>query len=143
MDDLQRRQTLALNASIGIYRTASTLEALARQDVQCYGLNVTEFSVLELLFHKGAQSIQVIKEKILIASSSTTYVIDQLVKKGYVERIPSDRDRRVIHVVLTAEGEKLIQTIFPTHAQVLTNAFERLSDEELQQLQKLLRKIND
>lgn len=140
---MQRRQTLALNASIGIYRTASTLEALARQDVQCYGLNVTEFSVLELLFHKGAQSIQVIKEKILIASSSTTYVIDQLVKKGYVERIPSDRDRRVIHVVLTAEGEKLIQTIFPTHAQVLTNAFERLSDEELQQLQKLLRKIND
>jgi DNA-binding MarR family transcriptional regulator len=63
--------------------------------------NITEFSVLELLLHKGPQTIQKIKEKILIASSSTTYVIDQLHKKGYVTRTPSEKDRRITYVELT------------------------------------------
>jgi MarR family 2-MHQ and catechol resistance regulon transcriptional repressor len=74
-------QSEALKAYIGLLRTSSQLEQIAKQDVACYNLNITEFSVLELLFHKGAHTTQGIKEKILIASSSTTYVIDQLVKK--------------------------------------------------------------
>ncbi|MFU1862641.1 MarR family winged helix-turn-helix transcriptional regulator, partial [Enterococcus faecium] len=79
----------------GLLRTSHRLEQLAKQDVTCYDLNITEFSVLELLLHKGPQTIQKIKEKILIASSSTTYVIDQLHKKGYVTRTPSEKDRRI------------------------------------------------
>lgn len=89
------QQQEALKAYIGLLRTSHRLEQLAKQDVTCYDLNITEFSVLELLLHKGPQTIQKIKEKILIASSSTTYVIDQLHKKGYVTRTPSEKDRRM------------------------------------------------
>lgn len=74
-------QEEALKVYIGLLRSSSHLEQVAKQDVRCYGLNLTEFSVLELLYHKGTHTTQAIKEKILIASSSTTYVIDQLVKR--------------------------------------------------------------
>ena len=119
------QQQEALKAYIGLLRTSHRLEQLAKQDVTCYDLNITEFSVLELLLHKGPQTIQKIKEKILIASSSTTYVIDQLHKKGYVTRTPSEKDRRI------------------THAKRIAEAFEQLSSEELTLLQKTLRKITN
>ena len=46
-----------------------------------------------------------VKNKILIASSSTTYVIDQLVKKGYVKRELCQADKRVTYAEITEEGK--------------------------------------
>src|SRR5690606_40391428 len=68
-----------------------------------YGLNLTEFGVLELLYHKGPQPIQVIGKKVLLASSSITYVIDKLEEKELIVRESCPRDRRVIHVRLTED----------------------------------------
>lgn len=48
------QQQEALKAYIGLLRTSHRLEQLAKQDVTCYDLNITEFSVLELLLHKGS-----------------------------------------------------------------------------------------
>jgi len=45
-------------------------------------LNITEFSVLEVLFLQGKQTIQQIGTSILISSGSMTYVIDKLEDKG-------------------------------------------------------------
>ena len=76
------RTTESLNAFIGLNRTTDHLEQIVRADVQRYGLNVTEFAVLELLYSKGEQPIQKIGKRVLIASSSITYVVDKLVEKG-------------------------------------------------------------
>ena len=84
-----------------------------------------------------------IKRGETIASSSTTYVIDQLHKKGYVTRTPSEKDRRITYVELTEAGKTLIKEIFPTHAKRIAEAFEQLSSEELTLLQKTLRKITN
>lgn len=134
-------QEEALKAYIGLLRTASRLEQVAKKDVLCYGLNITEFSVLELLYHKGTHTTQAIKEKILIASSSTTYVVDQLVKKGCVRRESSQEDQRVTYVRITEAGRALMEKIFPSHAQKIAASFSELSSEELQQLKTILRKI--
>lgn len=134
-------QEEALKAYIGLLRTASRLEQVAKKDVRCYGLNITEFSVLELLYHKGIHTTQAIKEKILIASSSTTYVVDQLVKKGCVRRELSQEDQRVTYVSITEAGRALMEKIFPSHAQKIAASFSELSSEELQQLKTILRKI--
>ncbi|MFB8636994.1 MarR family winged helix-turn-helix transcriptional regulator [Enterococcus casseliflavus] len=134
-------QEEALKAYIGLLRTASRLEQVAKKDVRCYGLNITEFSVLELLYHKGTHTTQAIKEKILIASSSTTYVVDQLVKKGCVRRESSQEDQRVTYVRITEAGRALMEKIFPSHAQKIAASFSELSSEELQQLKTILRKI--
>ena len=56
-------QEEALKVYIGLLRSSSHLEQVAKQDVRCYGLNLTEFSVLELLYHKGTHTTQAIKEK--------------------------------------------------------------------------------
>lgn len=62
------------------------MKKIAQQDVKQYGLNITEFEVLELLYSKGPQPIQRIRERVLIASSSISYVVTQLEEKGYLNR---------------------------------------------------------
>lgn len=136
------KERYALPLYIRLLRTSTQLEHLAKQDVVTYGLNITEFSVMELLYHQGRHTTQSVKEKILIASSSTTYVIDQLVKKGYVLREKNTEDKRVIELCLSTSGEQLMQEIFPKHAQTIRQKFDVLSIEEMKQLQTLLKKLN-
>ncbi|MGX7025805.1 MarR family winged helix-turn-helix transcriptional regulator [Vagococcus hydrophili] len=136
------RRDQALGSFIGLMRGSSKLEKIVKKDVACYQLNLTEFSVMELLFHKGKQTTQGIKEKILIASSSTTYVIDQLEKKSYVDRLVDSEDKRVTFVTLSQKGQKLMEEIFPTHAKTIETSFSGLNDNELEQLLKLLAKLN-
>lgn len=136
------RQSESLKAFVGIRRTSDKFNQLDRLTTQQHNLNLNEFAVLELLLHKGDTPIQQIKEKILIASSSTTYIIDQLVKKGLVTRVPCGQDRRVTYASLTPSGKELIESIFPIHAQVIEEVFEVLSDDELLHLKTLLKRIS-
>ena len=135
------RKEKSLQALIGILRTSSTLEQIVRKDVACYGLNMTEFSVLELLYHKGRQTTQTIKNKILIASSSTTYVVDQLEKKEHVRRDICKEDKRVTYVEITESGKALMDEIFPLHAKKIETCFGKLTEDELVQLKELLKKV--
>ena len=49
------------------------------------------FAVMEFLYSKGEKSIQEIRDRILLASGSATYVVDNLEKKGYINRKVSQR----------------------------------------------------
>ncbi|WP_436885792.1 MarR family winged helix-turn-helix transcriptional regulator [Mammaliicoccus sciuri] len=132
----------SLKALVGIKRTNDTLDRIVKQDMKNYGLNITEFAVMELLYHKGDQPIQKVKQRILIASSSTTYVIDQLVKKGYVTRRQDEQDKRITYAVLTESGHELMECIFPQHAETIEKAFSILDDEELAIFRRALKKIS-
>ncbi|MBO0438236.1 MarR family winged helix-turn-helix transcriptional regulator [Vagococcus fluvialis] len=137
-----RRENKELGAFIGIMRGSSKLERIVKRDVSLYQLNITEFSVMELLFHQGRQTTQTIKDKILIASSSTTYVIDQLEKKGCVTRITNPADKRITYVELSEKGRTLMEEIFPLHVNTISDCFSSLEEEELTQFVKTLAKIN-
>ncbi len=132
----------SLKALVGIKRTNDTLDRIVKQDMKNYGLNITEFAVMELLYHKGDQPIQKVKQRILIASSSTTYVIDQLVKKGYVTRRQDEQDKRITYAVLTESGHELMERIFAQHAETIEKAFSILDDEELAIFRRALKKIS-
>lgn len=140
--DVMDRTKSSLNAFIGLNRTVDFLEQIVRTDVQRYGLNLTEFEVMELLYNKGDQPIQRIGQRVLIASSSITYVVDKLEEKGFVIRIRNERDKRVINASLTDQGRAMMDDIFPEHATTLTSTFSVLTDEEMAMLQQALKKIS-
>jgi len=134
-------EELALKLFIVMNRALEAIRKQATKDVKKYGLNLTEFAVLELLFHKGPQPIQVIGKKVLLASSSITYVIDKLADKGFIVREACPKDRRVIYVKLTEKGETHLEEIFPQHRQAIAQIFANLSTEEKQSAINLIKSI--
>ena len=139
-EDVEQRSQ-ALHAVTVLLRASRSLEDLLKKDVAQFELNATEFAVLEFLYHKGEQPIQVIGKKILLSSSSITYVIDRLEQKGYVKRRGCPNDRRVIHVGITEEGDTLMKKVFPEHEQKMNELFSSISSDELQKMIEHLKTI--
>ncbi|MGG0177940.1 MarR family winged helix-turn-helix transcriptional regulator [Gottfriedia acidiceleris] len=110
-------------------------------NIKCFGLNLTEFAVLELLYHKGDQPIQQIGKRILISSGNMTYVLDKLEARRYIKRIHCPKDRRVIYAALTKEGRSVISCIFPAHSEMIHNLFSQLNSVEKDMLIYLLKKV--
>lgn len=127
---------------IGIMRASNLLVDDLKKTLKNYPINATEFSVMEFLYSKGEKSIQEIRDRILLASGSATYVVDNLEKKGYVIRKISQKDKRVTYIGLTETGMKLIDEIFPTHKKNTKKIFEKINDKELVILKEILKKIN-
>jgi MarR family 2-MHQ and catechol resistance regulon transcriptional repressor len=121
-----------LKALMVMVRAVDALHEVIKKDVAQWGLNPTDFSVLELLFHRGRQPIQLIGTKVLITSSSTTYVIDKLEKKNYGFRKACPEDRCVTFAELTSKGQQLMETIFPEHEQAINQVFHGIDLSDLE-----------
>lgn len=135
------RDEASLRALTILLRASSSVSSMLKKDMQSYGLNPTEFTVMEVLYSKGAQPIQVIGNKVLLASSSITYVIDQLEKKTYVERKVNENDRRITLVSLTPSGQEFMEKSFPQHSEIIQELFGELPQEEIESLSESLKLI--
>lgn len=133
---------LSLKLFVVLSRTFATVSEVVKQDIKTYGLSLSEFGTLELLYHKGQQRIQDIGKKILLTSGSMTYVVDQLVKKGLVFRNTCKEDKRITYIELSEKGTCLLKDIFPQHECCITELFSTLSKEEIVQLTENLKQIS-
>lgn len=130
-----------LKAFTVLYRATNAIQDASKKEMITNDLNLTEFAVLELLYNKGDQPIQIIGKKVLIASSSITYVVDKLEKKGFVQRVNCPKDRRVTFASLTKQGKELMDSIFPQHAERIAAIFNVLNKQEIDQLTNLLKRV--
>ncbi|MFG6121352.1 MULTISPECIES: MarR family winged helix-turn-helix transcriptional regulator [Thalassobacillus] len=137
----QKKEDPSLKLFVVLSKAERSVEDLVKKDIQRYGLNATEFGVLELLYHQGEQPLQKIGEKILLASGSITYVVDKLEKKAYLERIPCPNDRRITYAAITPKGEKMLNDIFPDHWKQIEQITDGLTEEEKLQAIELLKKL--
>ena len=124
-----------------LMQTSRAIQDRIRADMANYNLSITEFAVLEVLFHKGKQTIQQVAKSILISSGSMTYVIDKLEQKGLLKRNACPEDRRVIHVTLTDTGTDLMNEIMPKHEGFVDYIFESLDKDETEIIVNLLKKV--
>ncbi|WP_274653050.1 MarR family winged helix-turn-helix transcriptional regulator [Paenibacillus humicola] len=131
----------ALQLFVVLSRAYQWVAAHAQKDIKSYGLNPTEFGVLELLYHKGEQPLQQIGEKILMSSGNITYVVDKLEKKGFVRRVACPTDRRVIFAEITAQGRQFLDDVFPQHTDAIRKATEGLTPQERAEAIALLKKL--
>ena len=75
--------------------------------------------------------------------SSTTRLIDWLVRAGLVERIPDPHDRRVVRVHMTRSGEQLYQIGMDYNRQQIARLLKDFSATEQAQLLRLMNKLLD
>jgi MarR family transcriptional regulator, 2-MHQ and catechol-resistance regulon repressor len=131
----------ALNLWIKLARAYSVFNKASVHDIRGYGLTQPQFGALECLGHLGAMSIGELSRKMLVSGGNMTCVIDNLEKEGLVSRSADRNDRRTVIVELTDLGKQTFEEIFPRHAEFISSVAEALSEEELDQLSGLLKKL--
>ncbi|KMK78158.1 MarR family winged helix-turn-helix transcriptional regulator [Alkalihalobacillus pseudalcaliphilus] len=134
-----KKENLSLKLFIVLLRASRAIADCNERKIKTFGVNKTEFAVLELLYHKGEQPIQKIGKKVLLSSGSITYVVDKLEQKGYLQRKYSAKDRRVIYAVITDVGKAFIEEIFPENEEAIEELLSVLTEKEKESLIKKLK----
>ena len=125
---------------IVLSRCYRALSHVAERSIAEAGLCLSDFAALEALLHKGPLTITEIQAKVLLASGSMTAAVDRLESKGLVVRRNTPNDRRAKILELTAEGNRVVETVFRSHAAELEAAMAILNQTEKNQLYGLLKK---
>ena len=124
-DSTLLRDAEALHAALS--RLLRVYQFRDRDKICCYDISVTQCYALEELVEKGPSRSHALAEVLLLDKSTTTRVVDALVRKGYVKRRPDPDDARAVSLAVTAEGRKL---------------YEKINDELIQQQVELLRDMD-
>lgn len=141
IENKEKDVQLSLKLFVVLTRTLESIQKQVIKDIKSRGLNKTEFGVIELLYNKGDHPIQKIGERLLLASSSITYVVDKLEAKKLLERKSCPKDRRITHAALTNDGIALMDEIFPKHKLVLHEIFGGLNTDEKELMLVQLKKL--
>lgn len=134
-------QPLALKLWVVLSRAHNALGEQLQASVAAHDLTLTEFGILEVLYHKGPLLLGEVQRRILVSSGGVTYLMDRLERKGLVERRECPGDRRARYAALTTEGERLISRIFPQHAACIDRLMSALGPEEQGTVVELLRRL--
>ena len=134
-------EDLNLKTLIALSRCTQNVHRREYKTIKEGGLTVSQFAVLEILYHKGDLRVCEITEKILSTAGNMTVVIDNLIKQNLVKRTIDSNDRRVNLISLTEEGKKHIGGIFPKHLDNINEIFSVLTSEEKKDLVRLLKKL--
>lgn len=135
------RTVLALDTFIKFTRAANALENRLVRRGNIEDLTMSQFGVLETLFHLGPLCQGAISAKLLRSTGNVTLVLDNLEKRGLVVRKRETSDRRQVTISLTPSGQELIQAIFPRQAAGIAEELNALTPTEQLELGRLCKKL--
>jgi len=106
-------------------------------------LTHTEMETMKFLHDKRNTTMKSVADHLHIKPPSTTPVIDSLVKKGIVKRVPDHKDRRVVYIRITTKGLKSLQKKYKTIHKTIKKIFGELAEKDKKNLIKIFEKIHD
>ena len=125
-------------------RTAALLQPKLEAVFSEFGLSYWEFDVLATLRRSGAPYCLAptqLFSTLMVTSGTMTHRMNQLEKRGLIERQANENDARSKLVRLSAQGLDIINRAIEVHVDNETRLFSALSDEQLQQLDQRLRQV--
>ncbi|MGC6770386.1 fatty acid biosynthesis transcriptional regulator FabT [Enterococcus sp. LJL128] len=128
---------------VSVFNDILTIEESELKKSKFNDLSITEMHTIEAIgMYKRKTSSEVAKE-LSITVGTLTVAINNLVKKGYVERIRSEDDRRVVKLGLTKKGKLLYRVHQHFHREMVKNILDGMDQEEEQALLKALKNLHD
>jgi MarR family 2-MHQ and catechol resistance regulon transcriptional repressor len=131
----------AAHIRLVLWKAAKAMEKADRASIADTGLKLGDFTIMEVLLHRGPLPINTIGEKVLLTSGSMTAAINRLEKKSFVTRIQDPADGRCFQVHLTKNGRHVIKKAYSRHESNLEKIAVVLTEEERDDLVRLLKKI--
>jgi len=116
-------------------------------DKICKEYNITQVQseVLYLLYISGDNSIKMstLGDKLEMARSGITNLVDRMTLAGLVIRRSNVDDRRIINIILTVKGNKIMKDIFLNNEIFEVSILDFIQQDEKELLCKLIIKIKE
>lgn len=105
-------------------------------------LSVKEMHTIEAIDTHGNMSSNQVAKTLNVTPGTLTVAIQNLVKKGYITRVQSEEDRRVVKLQLTDKGKEMVDMYQQFHQEMVTETLTDLDPEEVKVLSKGLNNLH-
>ena len=124
-----------------LYRALDAVMPAYRALFAAHGLTEPQWRVLRVVWDDRSASQAALARRTLISPPSLVSVLDRLEAKGLIARVRSATDRRMVHIVATAEGRALHEAAIDEVEAIHARLRDRLDDHEWTTLSVLLDRI--
>lgn len=121
---------------LGLARLYSLIEGEMTRSIMPLGISLSAYNLLDILEHQEDHCAPLfeIGKLLLVSRANVTGLMDNLAKRGLVQRVRHPTDRRCVLARLLPAGEELLRTQKPIHQKVIRELTACLSEEEKHQL---------
>ena len=113
-----------------------------RDILKNFDITTPQFLALQVLRDEPGITMGELCEKLFLACSTATDLVDRMEKNGYVNRQRDLEDRRVIRLFITEKGEEIIHEVILARRRYVEQILKQLSAEEIEQLATSLEKLH-
>ena len=124
-------------------RTLDGVMPVYRALFQEHAITDQQWRVMRALWEQKHLTSKQISEITLLPSPSLVGILDRLEKKGFVGRLRSVEDRRLVYIVPTQAGRKLQELMLPKIEQIHDRFMYQVTPDEWGELNRILDKLNE
>ncbi len=132
LDSLPMILSRSLDGIMPVYRTLFHEHAITDQ----------QWRVMRALWEQKHLTSKQISKITLLPSPSLVGILDRLEKKGFIGRLRSIEDRRLVYIVPTKAGRELQELMLPKIEQIHDSFMKKVTPEEWSELNRVLDKLN-
>ena len=105
-------------------------------------ISIKEMHTIEAIGMYSQKTTSEVAKELSITVGTLTVAVNNLVKKGYVERIRCENDRRVVKLGLTSKGRLMYRVHQYFHKNMVVGALDSMDQEEATALLKALENLH-
>jgi MarR family transcriptional regulator, organic hydroperoxide resistance regulator len=113
-----------------------------REMLSQYKITPPQFVALQWLFEDGDMTIGELSNKMFLACSTTTDLVDRMEKNLLVERVKDPSDRRVVRIHLLEEGKRIIDEVIKKRQVYLEEILKNFTMDQILLLQSSLSEMH-
>lgn len=102
-----------------------------------------DMHIIEAIGVNDAKNMSTVAKSLSVTMGTLTIAINSLVKKGYVDRIRSEKDRRVVLISLSEKGKRAFNHHRQFHEQMVKATIKGLSKDEMKVLGQSLSNLKE
>jgi len=131
-------------AAINLIYTFNWMNEKFDKIFEQFDITQQQFNILRILRGAGGGPLSTlqIRQRMLDKMSDTSRIVDRLIKKGLVKKNICKSDRRLVDVIITEKGKKLLDKI-DTMNDAMDSVFKNLSPGDAKSLNQLLDKLRN
>ena len=137
-------RTIHQKAGINLIYTVGWFRDQLKGIFESEDITAQQFNILRILrgsFPEPLSTLQ-IRERMLDKMSDTSRIVDRLVVKGLVKKITCKQDRRLVDVLISDKGKKLLERLDQRENE-MDKLLGNLTEKEAQTLSNLLDKVRN
>ena len=128
---------------VSLFNEILDIEERALITDQYKDISVNDMHVIENIGIDKPKNMSTVSRALSVTVGTLTIAINNLVKKGYVKRVRSEEDRRVVLISLTEKGKNAYHHHKLFHDKMVLAVMRELNVSEVEALSKALTNLQD